>query len=85
MAFRSGTWSKIALNSSIESKVTAFEQTFQLNKGETGTALSRLAPMGKVAFNNQVYEGKSMSGFIDEGSTVVFVKTEGNTILVKKS
>ena len=81
-AFKSGTWSKLMLKSTIESKIDNFEGKIP-NIGDEGTTLTRLAPMGKVLVNDVEYEAISQNSFIDPKSTVVVAGVESNKIIVK--
>jgi len=51
--------------------------------GETGIAISRLAPIGNANFSGNVVEVKSLSGFIDVGSEIEAISVSENEILVK--
>lgn len=74
---------KMQLDTVIDSQVKTVEaDKFQV--GDRGTAVGRLAPMGKIEVNGMVVEGKSAGGFVDEGSTVEVVKIDGNHIIVKQ-
>lgn len=81
-AFRSGTWKKVSLNTSLEGKVNTFN-TNNISVGDTGIAISRLAPSGKAMINNNQYEVHSMEGFVAEESEIVVVKIKDNKIIIK--
>ena len=53
--------------------------------GLKGTALTTLAPSGKVEINGQVYDGSSLSGFIDEGVDIEVVRINNFNVIVKES
>ena len=55
----------------------------QIKAGDSGTALTRLAPMGKIEVNGFVREAKSLEGYIDEHSAIEVVVIEGTRISVK--
>ena len=78
---RSGTWKKLALHTQIEGKVN--EHATDMEVGMEGKAVSRLAPAGKALFKRESVEVFSSHGFIDENSTIVISKIEGNKIIVK--
>lgn len=75
---------KISLETNIEGKV----DNSNLQKtavGDSGVALSRLNPIGKVMVNNVTMEGKSFDGeFIDEDTEIEVVKVETYNVLVKR-
>lgn len=52
--------------------------------GDVGKTISRLAPMGKVLVNNEEYEAKFRNGFLDRGVDVVVVDIEGNILVVEE-
>lgn len=81
-AFRSKTWKKMALNTTVDSKVKIVEDD-DLKPGDEGVCISRLNPMGKVQVNGRFFEAKSNGEFINEGTPIIVVKVLGNTVLVK--
>ncbi|MGI5841672.1 MAG: NfeD family protein [Patescibacteria group bacterium] len=81
---RSKSLQKISLNTNIESTVDN-SSLQKIAVGDTGTAISRLNPIGKVMVNDVVIEGKSVNGeFIDEDSEIEVVKVETYNVLVKR-
>lgn len=81
-AFRRKTWNKMGLGTSIDSRLIAIEPE-KIKSGDTGQAITRLAPMGKVKVNDGVYEAKSISGYIQEGTKVEVIKISQNQLIVK--
>lgn len=81
--FKSGTWKKVALGDVIDSKMNTIEK--ELNPGDKGKSISRLAPMGKALINNEYYEVSTNGEFIDENQEITVIKVEGSKILVKKT
>ncbi len=79
---KSDTWSRLALNTSIDSLVNKIDETISV--GDEAITLSRLAPMGKVQVGNQVFEAKSESDFIDPKQKVEIVKIDNNKLIVKR-
>ncbi len=80
--FRSNTWKKVSINTSIDGKVNTFN-TEQIKAGETGVAISRLAPSGKALVNGIQVEVHSMEGYINEGTSIIIAKVDENKIIVK--
>lgn len=80
---RSKTGKKMQLGSTITGKVNVLE-TEKFHVGDHGKAISRLAPIGKVEFNNTIVEGKSTGEFIDDGATVEIVSVMNNQLIVKQ-
>ncbi len=74
---------KMQLKSSITGKVNVLEiEKFKV--GDHGIAISRLAPIGKVEFNNTIVEGKSTGDFIDDGASVEIIAINNNQLIVKQ-
>ncbi len=82
IAMRAGTWKKISLNETIDSKIINVDPNI-IKTGDTGKTISRLNPMGKVLINDNEYEAKSGHIFIDPNTQVVVTAVEGNVIVVK--
>ena len=79
---RAKTWKRLTLNTNIESK--AVELSAPLAAGDTGRALTRLAPMGTARFGNESFEVTAMEGLIDPGADIEVVSVEGIKIYVKQ-
>jgi membrane-bound ClpP family serine protease len=82
LAFRSKTWKKAGLESTIDGKVNT-QGGDNVKKGDTGIAVSRLSPMGKARINGQYYEVQSNAGMINPKDKVIISKIDGNKIYVK--
>jgi membrane-bound ClpP family serine protease len=75
---------KISLETNIESKVDNSDLA-KISVGDTGVALSRLNPTGKVMVNDLTVEGKSFNGeFIDEDEKIEVVRIDTYQIQVKR-
>jgi membrane-bound ClpP family serine protease len=74
---------KMQLETVIDGKANALELD-KIHVGDTGIAIGRLAPMGKIEINKMVVEGKSAGGYIPEGSTIEVIKINDNQIIVKQ-
>ncbi len=75
---------KIALTTDIDQSVDN-SHLKKIQVGDTGTAVSRLNPIGNVLVNEILVEGKTADGeFIDEDTEIEVVKVETYNILVKK-
>ncbi len=81
---KAGTWKKLMLNKSIDSRVdNVKKQEGLVKEGDTGSTVTRLNPMGRVIVNGQYYEAKSMDRLIDQGTDIVVLKVEINKLIVK--
>ncbi|HBF89181.1 MAG TPA: hypothetical protein DDX39_11115 [Bacteroidales bacterium] len=82
IAFNSKTWNKLKLKSVIESKVTNVEED-QVKIGDIGNTISRLAPMGKVMINNEIFEAQSSGEYINQHTEIEVIALSQNKIIVK--
>ena len=76
------TWKKLALDTRIDSKAQPVDGE-SLSVGDTGKAVTRLAPIGTARFDGKSYEVKSLEGMIDAGTDIEVVLFEDNKIYVK--
>ncbi len=80
-ALKSRTWKKFMLESKVDSSVDT--DTPEINVGDTGSCVTRLAPMGKVRIGDIVVEGQSIEGYLDAKTEVEVVKIYKYKIIVK--
>ena len=80
---RSDSFHRVSLKTNIESTVES-PRNMDLNVGDEGMTLSRLAPIGKARFHNITIEAKSTNDFIDENTPVVIVRIDGYNVIVEK-
>lgn len=80
---KSKTGKKMQLDSIITGKVNIVEKE-KFHVGDRGKAITRLAVIGKVEFNNIIVEGKSTGEFIEDGSTIEIVAIMNNQLIVKQ-
>lgn len=80
---RSKALEKMSLKTEIDSKNDPLAGV-DVNEGDEGIAVSRLAPMGKVKINGHVMEAKSADDFLDEDTKVVVVKVLKTNVIVSK-
>lgn len=59
-------------------------QGMNIQVGEEGVAISRLAPMGKIKIKGMVMEAKSVDDFIDEGTEVMVIQVMSTNVLVER-
>jgi membrane-bound ClpP family serine protease len=83
MSLRARTWSRLMLKTDVKGTVDHDITVDQIKTGDRGTAMTRLAPMGKIEVNGIVREAKSLEGYIDEHSDIEVVSVEGTRISVK--
>ena len=81
-SFRSKTWKKMALNTSIDSKVETVSE-LKVHIGDRGISVSRLNPMGKVMINDEIMEAHCPGSFLDENQEIEVVKVFKTYVIVK--
>lgn len=81
---KSKSLQKIGLKANIDDTVDNSE-LLKIKPGDTGIAISRLNPIGKVMINDVVVEGKSIDGdFINEESEIEVVQVDTYHVIVKQ-
>ena len=82
LLLKSKSLRRISLETNIESKVDNSDLG-KISVGDTGIALSRLNPTGKVMVNELMVEGKSFNGeFIDEEEKIEVIRIDTYQIQV---
>ncbi len=82
IAFKTKTWRKMGLKSTIASHVDAIsEDAFKV--GDIGKTISKLAPIGKVMVNDIVVEARSLGSYIDSNKEIVIIRKEKNKLFVE--
>lgn len=80
---RAKSFSKVALHTDIDSRVTSARE-LDIHPGDEGRTLSRLAPVGKASFHDITVEAKSTGDFIDENTPVRVIRVDGSNVLVAR-
>jgi len=83
MSLRARTWNRLMLKTNIKGTVDSDLTEEQVKTGDHGTALTRLAPMGKILVNDLVREAKSTEGYVDPHTDIEIVSVKGTRISVK--
>ena len=81
---KSKTLDTISLHTTIEGKNNPLEG-ISVSVGDTGVAVSRLAPMGKVRINGNTIEVKVVSDMIDTGEQVKVTEISTSGIVVERN
>ncbi len=81
-SLKSGTWKRASLKSNIDGKVNLVDAE-KIKVGDTGKAVSRLAPMGKAMINNEYFEVKTLGEYLDAGTEIEVISIDFNKITVK--
>ena len=82
LSLKSGTWRRASLKSNIDGRVNLVDAE-KIRVGDTGFAVSRLAPMGKARINDEYYEVRTLGEYLDPGTEVEVIGIEFNKITVK--
>jgi len=80
---RSKTWKKAMLKTKISGKVNEINND-NINVGDRGVTISRIAPMGKALIKGDFVEVGSMSEFIDQDTEIEIIRIQGNKIYIKQ-
>lgn len=83
-SLRAKTWQRFSLRQQLDSKPVTFPEE-KLQKGDRGTTLSRLSPMGRVEIGGCVYEAKSRDAYIDPGCGIEVIGFENSHVIVRKT
>lgn len=81
IGFKTNTWKIFSLNTVVEGKVNTFEAV-EVNTGDTGKTISRLAPSGKALINGNYVEVHTLGEFINENTEITVIKKTDNKIFV---
>lgn len=81
--FRSKTLDKMALKTEIGSKTEPFHG-LDVQPGDKGKTISRLAPIGKILINGKTIEGRSENEMIDQNTMVEVIEVGTYNVLVRK-
>ena len=80
-SFKTGTWKRMALKSTVEGKMDQLEG-LDIKVGDIGTSISRLAPSGRAIFNNEIIEVHTFGEFIDQEKELIVISVKENKITV---
>lgn len=80
--FKSGLMKGFTLSDTVEGKMNEIDLT-KIKVGDTGAALSKIAPFGKGLFNENTFEVQTLGEWIAEGSPIEVIKISLGKIYVK--
>ena len=81
---RSKTWKKLTLKTNIDARVDSVPAEKGIAPGTKGVTVTRLAPAGKVQFEDEAVEAFSRDTVIEPGKEVEVCEVDGNKIFVKE-
>lgn len=82
-SLKSRTWRRMMLTRNIDSRVNVVDEQL-IHPGDSGQAVSRLAPAGKALINGILVEVHSIDGFLDENTHLVVTRVDHSRIIVKQ-
>jgi len=80
---KSRTWKKVMLDSKIDGKVNVLDRESGQINVDSGVAITRLNPIGKIKVNGEYYEAQAVNQLIDENTPILVTKISGNKIIVE--
>ncbi len=80
---RPRTWNRLSLKTRIEAKVDDRGVEARVELGTAGTTLTRLAPMGNIEIEGEIYEAKSLDSYINPKTPVTVTGYDNNVLIVK--
>lgn len=78
---RAKTWKRLTLDTNINSK--AVPSDLDVEVGDRGVTITRLAPTGSARFSGLIVEVKALEGLLDPGEEVEVVLIEEGKIYVR--
>ena len=84
ICLREKTWRVLSLDSNIEGQSQPSPQC-QVQVGQCGMTLSRLAPSGKVEIEGKILEAKTLDEFIDPRTEVTVSGFDNFTVVVRRT
>lgn len=82
IGLRARTWKRFTLDANIDGTAQRHPEE-ELSIGARGTAITRLAPMGKVRINGHIYEAKSTDAYIDQQTAIEVIGFDNFSIVVQ--
>jgi membrane-bound ClpP family serine protease len=82
ISFKSGTWDKLMLKSTISGQVETIAAN-SIHPGDTGITITRLNPIGKVKVHDEIVEAKCPGQFVDPNTEVIIKEVNKTQIIVK--
>jgi|ERR1043165_6340460 membrane-bound ClpP family serine protease len=80
--FKSGLLKGLMLRTQNKGKANEIDES-KIKVGDTGVALSKIAPIGKGLFNDVTYEVQTLGEWVIEGTPIEVIRVSLNKIFVK--
>ncbi len=81
--FKTNTWKKFEIKETISEK-SPKEKVDSLSVGQVGKTISKLTPVGKAIFENEIVEVYSSGDYIEKDVEIVITQISNTKIIVKK-
>ncbi|MFI5134859.1 MAG: NfeD family protein [Chitinophagales bacterium] len=81
--FKKGPLKGLTLRTRNEGKVNEIDES-KIKVGDQGTAMSKIAPMGKGLFHDEAYEVQSQGEWIISGKPIEVIRVDVHKIFVKE-
>ncbi|WP_226387034.1 NfeD family protein [Gallalistipes aquisgranensis] len=83
LSLRSRTWQRFSLQDRVDGAAQCTPQQRNVQVGDRGKTLTRLAPIGKISVNGQTFEAKSIDRYVDAGAVVEVTGFENFSVIVQ--
>ena len=85
IAVKGNIWQRFSLKDNIDSRSQTPAEEQNIERGARGTAITRLAPSGKVMVEGKVFEARSIDAYIDQRTEIEVIDFENFTLIVRKA
>ena len=85
IAVKGNIWQRFSLKDNIDSRSQTPAEEQNIERGARGTAITRLAPSGKVMVDGKVFEARSIDAYIDQRTEIEVIDFENFTLIVRKA
>lgn len=84
LTLRKKTWKRFSLDTNIDAKIDTPIKEKGVSVGDTGTAITRLAPSGTAAINGNTLEVTTRGTLIDPQKSIEVTEISNNKVYVKE-
>jgi membrane-bound ClpP family serine protease len=84
LTLRKKTWKRFRLDTNIDAKIDTPIKEKGVSVGDTGTAITRLAPSGTAAINGNTLEVTTRGTLIDPQKSIEVTEISNNKVYVKE-
>lgn len=84
LTLRKKTWKRFSLDTNIDAKIDTPIKEKGVSVGDTGTAITRLAPSGTAIINGNTLEVTTRGALIDPQKNIEVIEISNNKVYVKE-